>query len=381
MKYFIQVALFVAIAGFIFTACEKVDALPKYKNGAAPSLSASVEQLAPMPADSLNAAVMFSWTNPGYSSDSTSYKYLVEIAPAGTQFAKAAVRKISGVLSTTYTAKEINDILLANGYSFGVAYDMDVRVTSSYANNNEQLLSNVKTLKMTPYKVPPKVSLPTTGKLYLVGSASEGGWNNPVPAPSQEFARLDETTWGGVFNLKGGSEFLILPLNGNWDNKFAVADNSVPGLENGGAFGFNFSKNFPGPASDGVYKIIVDFQSGNFTVTPYTENTLPADLFMVGNATPGDWNNPVPVPGQQFTRLNAAEWQLTLALNGGKEYLILPKNGSWDHKYAVADNSVAGLAQGGSFGYDKSQNFPGPATSGTYTIKVNFVTSKFTVTQ
>ena len=59
---------------------------------------------------------------------------------------------------------------------------------------------------------------------------------------------------------------------------------------------------------------------------------------------------------------------------------MLPVNGDWSHKFSVANNSVAGLSAGGTFGYDLSDNFPGPATSGTYKISVNFVTNKFVVT-
>lgn len=381
MKYFSKLFFFATLLTTLFTACEKVDDLPVYNNGTAPVLTASATTIAPAPSDSLTTALTLNWSSPKYATDTAKYKYLIEIDQAGKNFATAATRVVSGALSTSFLAKEINEILLAKGFSFNVPYDMEVRLTSSYANNNEQLGSNVIAMKMTPYKIPPKVALPVSGKLFIVGDATEGGWTNPVPTPKQEFARLDETTWAGVFKLVGGKQYLILPENGSWDNKFSVADNTKPGLSDGGDFGFNLSSNFPGPATDGMYKIVLDFQGGKFTVTPYTENNLPENLFMVGSATPGDWSNPVPVPGQQFTRLNSVEWELSIALAGGKEYLLLPVNGSWDHKYSVADNSLPGLSAGGTFGYDKPQNIPGPATSGNYKINVNFATSKFTVTQ
>jgi len=57
---------------------------------------------------------------------------------------------------------------------------------------------------------------------------------------------------------------------------------------------------------------------------------------------------------------------------GGKQYLLLPVNGKWDHKYAVADNTITGLSAGGDFGYDLSSNFPGPDAGGTYKLTVNF---------
>jgi starch-binding outer membrane protein SusE/F len=378
MKSILKIFLFIAGLAAILTACDKKDTLRIFGTGTAPVLISSATTVAPVAADSNKTALTLSWSSPNYATDSTNMKYTVEIDSTGKNFSKETTKVVMATLGTTFTAKELNNILLAKGYAFNVPVDMDVRVTSSYANNNERLTSNVIKIKMTPYKIPPKVALPTTGKLFIVGDATQGAWNNPVPTPAQEFSRLDETTFAGIFNLVGGKEYLLLPQNGDWGHKFAVADKSKAGLNGGGDFGFDLSDNFPGPSTSGWYKITVDFQAGKFTVVPYT-GVLPTNLYIVGDATAGGWNNPVPLPSQQFTRLNSAEFEITLPLIGGKEYLLLPLNGDWGHKYAVKDKSVAGLSAGGDFGYDLSDNFPAPATSGTYKINVNFATGKFTV--
>jgi hypothetical protein len=378
-KIFNHFLLVTAMAACL-VACDKADTLPVYSNGTASTLSASSTTIAPAPADSNNVALTLNWTSPKYATDSSRYKFTIEIDSAGKNFSKPYTRIETGKLTASFTAKELNNFLVGRGYAFNVPVDMEVRLTSSYTNNNERIASNVLKIKMTPYKVPPKVALPTSGKLFLVGDATAGGWDNPVPTPSQEFARIDETTFAGVFQLTGGKEYLILPVNGDWGHKYAVADNSIAGLNQGGSFGFDLAKNFPGPATSGLYKIVVDFQAGKFTVTPYT-GVLPSSLFIVGDATPGGWDNPVPVPSQQLTRLNSAEYEITLPLTGGKEYLLLPTNGDWGHKFAVANKSLAGLSSGGTFGYDLADNFPAPATSGTYKIRVNFVTNTFKVTQ
>lgn len=373
--------IFLAAAGSVFLAsCEKAAILPVYGSGTAAVLSASSANVAPIPADSSKTALTLNWTAPNHATQPESIKYVVEIDTTGKNFSNPFTRIVTGVLSTSFIAKELNSNLLSRGYAFNVPVDMDIRVTSSYANNNERISSNVIKVKITPYKIPPKIALPTSLKLFIVGDATQGGWNNPVPVPSQELARLDETTWGGVFQLNGGKQYLLLPVNGDWSNKFSVANNGIAGLSSGGDFGFNLNDNFPGPATSGYYTIIVDFQQGKFTVTPFTGN-LPTNLFIVGDATPGGWNNPVPVPSQQLTRLNSSIFEVTLSLNGGKQYLLLPVNGDWSNKYAVANNSLAGLSAGGVFGYNLNDNFPGPAVSGTYKISVNFITSRFTVTQ
>jgi len=149
-------------------------------------------------------------------------------------------------------------------------------------------------------------------------------------------------------------------------------------LADGGDFGYDLSSNFPGPANSGKYVITVDFQGGKFSVKPFTGN-LPDSLYIVGDATAGGWNNPVPTPSQKFTRDNSSQFEITIPFIGGKQYLFLPVNGSWTHKYAVSDNTIAGLANGGDFGFDLSSNFPGPSADGTYKVIANFATSKFTV--
>jgi len=383
MKKISKILLFATLL-FAFASCDKVDDLPFYETGTATVLTASNAVIAPPPADSNKVVLTMNWTYPNYSTDSTNMKYIVEIDSVGKNFSNPIRTTVIAALTTSYTAKQLNSALLARGYAFNVPLSMESRVISSYANNNERLNSNLVPLRITPYKVPPRVALPTTNKLYIVGAATQGGWGNPVPTPSQELARLNETTWAGVFQMNGGQQYLLLPLNGDWGNKYAVANNSIPGLANGGDFGFNLNDNFPGPAASGWYQLIVDFQTGRFTVTPYT-STLPSSLFIVGAATPGGWNNPVPVPSQQLTRLNASQFEITLSFVANEQYLLLPVNGSWDNKYSVANNSLAGLNKGGEFGYNLNDNFPGPSTAGNHKLTVDFATienyktGKFTV--
>jgi hypothetical protein len=363
------------VAVTAFTACDKVDDLPFYNVGVDPAVTASATTIAPVPADSLKDVLTLDWSDPKYATDTTNVKYLVQIDSAGRNFSKAAIREVMSKRTTTFTAKELNNIMLGFGFEFNKAYDLDVRVVSSYANNNEKRNSNIVKIKGTPYKTPPKVALPTTGKLYLVGDATEGGWTNPVPVPKQEFTRIDETTFAGIFKMKGGKQYLILPLNGNWDNKYSVANNTLPDLNKGGEFRFNASDNFPGPSADGEYKIVLDFQQGKFTVTPYTQqHGLPVNLFIVGDATPGDWNNPVPVPAQQFTQLNSTVFEISsLNLITGKAFLLLPENGNWNKKYGLG-NSI-------DFIEPQGPNIPAPSSTGNYKITVNFIDNSIKLTK
>ena len=375
---------FFLLAGvtIVLMACDKKESLPYYTNGSAPTLSASTTTIAPAPADSDKVALTLTWSNPKYATDSANYKYTIEIDSTGKNFANAATKVVNGQRSATFTAKELNNILLSKGYAFNVPVTMDVRLTSSYANNNERLSSNTIKIQMTPYKVPPKVALPSSERLFIVGSATQGGWNNPVPTPAQEFTRINETTYGGIFQLNGGQEYLLLPVNGDWSHKYSVKDNTVAGLNQGGDFGADLPQNIPGPTASGLYKIIVDFQTGKFTVTPFTQDHgLPSNLYIVGDATPGGWNNPVPTPDQQFNRLTSTVFELpSIALSANKQYLLLPNNGDWSQKFGSPDNSKPNITLNGPF-VPEGQNIPGPTTDGNYKVTVDFLSDTYTLTK
>ena len=377
MKYLLKINLFVMAIALMFASCDKKDMLATHGSGTDVTLSASTTSIVPSPGDSSNVATTFSWTSPNYDTDSATYKYILEI-DTSSNFTNPYQKIILGARDTAFSNKELNTVALSFGFAFNIAYDMYARVISSYSNNNEQYISNTVKLNYTPYKVPPKIALPASGKLFLVGDASQGGWNNPVPTPTQEFAQIDETTFGGVFNLVGGKQFLLLPVNGDWTNKYGNVCGSDGCNDAAGADFKEQGNNFKGPDADGWYTIIVNFQTGKFSVTPYT-GTLATDLFMVGAATPGGWNNPVPVPSQQFTRVNSSVFTLTLPITGGQQFLFLPVNGDWSNKYgAICGSDGCNNAMGDNFMYG-GNNFKGPETSGTYTFTVNFVTGRFTV--
>jgi hypothetical protein len=200
---------------------------------------------------------------------------------------------VTGPLSDSFTAQQLNNVMLQWGFGFGKSYPVDIRITSSYANNNEPLTSNVVTLQMTPYKVPPKVAPPSSKTLFIIGGATAWGWNQPVPAGTQQFTQLDSVTYQGTFFLSGGGAYDLLPVNGSWDTKYNVASNAVPGLAAGGTFQYSTGpgQDIPAPATSGIYTIKVDFQAGRFTVTPVNVFAL---LYV-----PGDYQgwSPSTAPG------------------------------------------------------------------------------------
>ena len=144
----------------VFSACKKVDnltkveALPVYQLGVSPVLTSSATTVAPALADSNNAVINFSWTNPKYSNDSATTKYILEIDSSGRNFSRENTKTVYGVLNTPITGRELNAILLNLGLKLGVAQSVDVRLISSYNNNNERYMSNQLKITVTPFPDP-----------------------------------------------------------------------------------------------------------------------------------------------------------------------------------------------------------------------------------
>jgi hypothetical protein len=122
----------------------------------------------------------------------------------------------------------------------------------------------------------------------------------------------------------------------------------------------------------------------NFTATPYkippkVEPPSTGTLFIVGNATPGGWTNPVPVPAQQFTKVSETLYEITLPLVGGNFYLFLPENGVWS-KYGAMGGNGSNNPDGDDF-KKEGGDMVAPGASGTYKIVVDFQRGKFTLTK
>lgn len=373
MKKIINSLMLVVCGAAIFTACKKADPLPFFGSGKAPVLTASVTSIAPTPADSNNTVLNLTWTNPEYATDSSTVKYVVQIDSAGKNFSNPYSKEITAALGTSFIAKDLNAVLVGFGFNFGVTYGIEIRVVSSYANNNDRKVSNTLTLQARPYVVPPKVQIPANRTLFLVGGGTAGGWGNPVPSPAQKFTMIDTVTYEGTFYLSGGGQYLMLPENGSWDQKYAVDDNTVPGISAGGEFGYYsntnntiYNDNFPGPANSGMYKIHVDFQNGKFTVT---EVKLFAFLRVAG-----DYQGWDPATAPALASPNA---------DGVYEgYVNVPAGGSYEFKLTSQPNwGGTNYGEGGGGTLSTSGgNLVFPAGGGYYKINANTNTNTWSAT-
>jgi len=167
MKNIVKFIIATVGIALIFTACQKEGDLPIYKTGnGTVVLTGSTATVAAAIADANKTALTLNWTWPNYATDSVNQKFIVQIAPAGKNFDKPVTRVLKGVLSTSFTAKELNTIVFGFG-DIKAPFSLEMRIVSSYANNNEQYISNSVNVVVTPYIIPVALSLNPTGPLTL----------------------------------------------------------------------------------------------------------------------------------------------------------------------------------------------------------------------
>jgi starch-binding outer membrane protein SusE/F len=259
-------------------ACSKDENRIYSEGGTAPVLAANVSTAIPLSfATQENQALKLTWTNPDYrfttGTSSQTVLYQIEIDTTGANFTnpKRQTVSVSGGLERSFLQSELNDYLLNQLELVGdMPHNIEIRVKASLASGALLLTSNVLKFTTTPYKIPPKVTPPASGALYVTGGATPAGWQCGCPsdvAPAnQTFTKMSETVY--VLNnipLKGGESYLLLPVYGSWDAKFGFTGSNNENNVDGDTFKAG-GGDIKAPAS-GNYKIEVNFQTGRFTLT------------------------------------------------------------------------------------------------------------------
>ncbi|MEJ7911750.1 MAG: SusE domain-containing protein [Chitinophagaceae bacterium] len=266
----------VVLAGFF--SCTKDENKNYLEGGTPPVLSASQTTSIPLSfANRDKEAIRITWTNPAYqfttgvSSQDVSYQLEIDTVGANFTNPKRQTIAISKDLSRTLMQGELNDYLLNQlQLTPSTPHQIEIRVTSSLNNAAARLASNTLKFAVTPFAIPPKVTPPASGKLFITGGATPASWQcgcGEAELASQKFEQRSPTLYVlPSINLKAGESYLFLPVYGSWAAKYGFtgggnANNvDVDDFRDGG-------NDIKAPGVTGNYKIEVDFQRGKFTVT------------------------------------------------------------------------------------------------------------------
>lgn len=371
MKYISQKLLFVLATIAVFAACHKVKDLPYYANGNAVTLTASSDAIAPSPADSSSDVITLSWTDPNYASDSSKFKYIVEIDSAGRNFSNKVTKQVTGDLSTTFTGKELNTILLNYGFSPGANNSLDIRVVSSYANNNEQYTSNVVTVTVAAYGDASVLSASTTSATLDINTAND---------------HAIDFTWGSSFNGYNGAVTYTLQYDSSGKNFDAPTEIAIgtatytKGMTQSELNETALNSGIPGGNSGDVeYRIKATTEFGATAYSNAVVVTIQSYFPLLRFYLPGgyqsatgngnDWD---PSTAPEFIRDLRSDvfndmYYIYIKLPAGAEFKIT-QGRSWDVNY-------------GGTGGDLSQNGANlsVANAGVYRITINRKTMKYDI--
>jgi hypothetical protein len=276
MQNIIKLIFTFLVAG-AFVSCERNVSEITFEGGTAPVLSANKTAIDLKFATANEEAITLMWTNPNYAfstgNSSHNVSYTLEIDTVGANFSnpKKKTLVISSNLEQKITQAELNDYLLSSLELLpSMPHNIQMRVTSSIGSGSSGLLtSNTLGYTVTPYSIPPKVNPPATGELFITGGATPGGWQcacGEAPLVAQKFTQVSPTLYElNRITLTGGQSFLFLPVYGSWAAKYGFTGNGNENNVDGDEFreGGNDLK---APAT-GDYKIVVNFQTGRYSLT------------------------------------------------------------------------------------------------------------------
>ena len=363
MKYLNRILFFAAIITVVVAGCKKVADLPFYNDGTVVALTASKTTIMPMPADSTKDVVTFSWTDPNYATDSKTVKYLLEIDSVGGQFGTKVTKELAGERTASITGSELNNILLNFGFTPGTSSELEVRVISSYGNNNEQFKSNTIKLTVTPYTDP---SVFSTSKIFVAGSLATATDNALTFSWSPSFKgysgvvtysiQYDSLTknFANAQSIPVGATIYSLPMTIGQINANAL-DVGIKGTTSG-------KVQYRLKAVTGLGAVAYS-NPVNVTVKAYVSII---NMYLVGSVNGWDINAPLQLISDKGPGRNNKVYYTYVKLDANSEFKFAQKIGDWGSAYGNTGTSGAGYTTD----YNQGGNFSS-TTAGVYRLTID----------
>jgi hypothetical protein len=184
------------------------------------------------------------WEKAMYEGNSTVINYTIEIAKAGTSFAKPSTAGTSTSTFKNFTVAELNAAALDAGFKPFEEASIDIRVKSTIGGvASTPQISNFYTIKVTPY--------PAWDNWGIIGGATPTGWGSDTNMDYD----LTTKKYSITMNMVVG-EFKFR-LDDAWTVNYGDDGNNLS-LEPGGS-------NIP-IAVAGSYTIVADFTAKTYTI-------------------------------------------------------------------------------------------------------------------
>jgi hypothetical protein len=374
MRFPFKLIMFFLGALVLMPACKKVEELPHHENGTPIILALDKTSLAPTNADLLKAVLKLSWTDPKYATDPSSFKYVMEFDSTGKNFSNKTTKTVTGTLSDTLTGRELNTILVNYGYTIGVPVKLDVRVISSYGNNNERYTSNIVGLTVTPFADP---SVLTSTASSVTGSLATQNNNATTFNWSPAFQGYSGTITYEIQADSAGKNFaspqIIAGGVSVYTKALTISDINALALTEGVAGGSNGKLEFRVKSTTAqgaiVYSNVVAI-----TIATY----VPAyHMYIVGSMQGWDINAPWEIISDRAGTRWGKVFYSYVKLNAGDAFVFVKTPGDWNSKHG----SAGGTAPTYNIGAAGTGADFTVTTSGIYRVTIDLNTNKAYIQQ
>ncbi len=354
------------------TACEKAEPLPFYEGGKDIALTTSTATPPNSVADSVNNVVTLSWSNPEFATDTSNYKYVVEVAPAGTNFAHPATYTVMTTRNFALTGNQLNNLLVAWGSDYGESQELEARVKASYANNNDMKISNTVKFSAAPVAKPFTVSASATGPFAPTAFTKDDkftalSWTAPQYGDTSSISYT-------IQSVKAGASF---------DDPYEITVGApvmheLTGME---LYSMALAAGLP-LEKEGAVDVRIKATVNNTNQVSYSTDKVtlkikPVEMILYLHVA-GDFQgwNPGGAP--------------RIASNDGinyEGYVWVPAGGNGEFKFTSQPDwngtNYGGTSgtTGGTIDGSNSNNLQWPATGKYYLLKVNMTTKTWTVTE
>ena len=309
-------------------------------------------------------ATTVTWTDYNYGINAN---YTVEMAKKGTSEFVAAGSTVNDKELALSNFK-LNETAITLGLPVGVSSELDVRVTvtTEPAGGIITKTSEVVSFSVTPYQ-------PAYKDFFLVGGGTAVGWNAAQAQLLHQKQNISEIyTYlqnDGDFRFLGQQDWNPLNYSLNTDGINANYRYFNTWSTNLAA---SAPENIKFTGDSGVYKITIDQNSRDISVTPSSIPTLPTDVYLVGSIN--GWDAGAAIPMAQVN-------------DGVYEHVItLPNNAAFKFigQQAWGDLEWANMHESGNSGFlgpkGDNNNIEFNGGGATYKITANIKLGTYTIT-
>ena len=357
MKNIVQF-LMVAVIILLTVRCE--DTAPKVTYDpaevTAPVASVTTTSVVLKQANKNDKAIEFDWSAADFAFESYT-TYTVQIDKASGDFTTSISYPVNTLLTKSFTHGEFNDATIRLGLPSDVEATIKVRVVAS-AGKLVNVSSNVLSVTVTPYSSePPYVTV------YMVGPATEAGWDANVAVPM--FRDPDNSlaySYIGHFN-QGQLKFLAIP--GKWAPLWGTnAANAVvlrPLDSDPDPWAFWVDK-------DSYYKVTLNVITLEYSLTEYDPSAATQfDVIYISGSFNGWGDLPL-----SATTANPHIWKIEYSFDNDIELKF--HTASWSVQYGprTGRGKLYGQAPQGAGNDDKVA-----VKAGSYTIIFNDITGDY----